>query len=97
MEKDSISVDLVLQREVEGDVFSAFVVVNLHSGGVLIGLEVLDDIREPHREPVEPGHRDKVGYKRSCALLDRQTPHTVCIRNSAVQRILSAVCSSFLH
>lgn len=60
MEKDSISVDLVLQREVEGEVFYAFVVVNLHSGGVLIGLEVLDDIWEPHREPVEPGNRNQV-------------------------------------
>lgn len=59
MDKDSISVDLVLQREVEGEVFCAFVVVNLHSGGVLIGLEVLDDIWEPHREPIEPGNRNK--------------------------------------
>ncbi len=48
--------DLVLQGEVEGKVFNAFVVVNLHSGGVLVSLKVLDDIREPHREPVEPGH-----------------------------------------
>lgn len=48
--------DLVLQGEVEGEVLSGFVVVNLHSGSVLVGLKVLDDIWEPHREPVEPGH-----------------------------------------
>lgn len=40
--------DLVLQSEVEGEVFDAFVVVNLHSGGVVVCLKVLDDIREPH-------------------------------------------------
>lgn len=56
VQKDPVSVDLVLQSEVEGEVFNAFVRVNLHSGGVLIGLKVLDDIREPHRQPVVPEH-----------------------------------------
>lgn len=48
--------DLVLQGEVEGEVLDAFVVVDLHSGGVLVGLQVLDHIWEPHGQPVEPGH-----------------------------------------
>jgi len=47
--KDSISVDLILQGEVEGKVFNALVVVNLDSRGVLVGLKVLDYIWEPHR------------------------------------------------
>lgn len=51
--------DLVLQGEVEGEVLDAFVVVDLHSGGVLVGLKVLDHIREPHGEPVEPGQTMK--------------------------------------
>lgn len=50
--------DLVLQGEVEGEVLDALAVVNLHPGGVLVGLKVLDDIREPHGEPVEPAHSD---------------------------------------
>lgn len=50
--------DLVLQGEVEGEVLDALVVVNLHPGGVLVGLQVLDDIWEPHGEPVEPAHSD---------------------------------------
>lgn len=50
--------DLVLQGEVEGEVVDALAVVNLHPGGVLVGLKVLDDIREPHGEPVEPAHSD---------------------------------------
>lgn len=54
--KDSISVDLVFQGEVESEVFNVLIVVNLHSGGVLIGLKVLDDIWEPHRQPVVPEH-----------------------------------------
>lgn len=56
IQKHSISVDLVLQGEVEGEVFDAFVVVDFDSGGVLIGLEVFDDVRKPHREPVVPTH-----------------------------------------
>lgn len=48
--------DLVLQGEVEGEVLNALAVVDLDPGGVLIGLEMLDDIREPHGEPVEPAH-----------------------------------------
>lgn len=46
--------DLVLQREVEGEVFDALVVVDLHSGGVLVSLKVLDDVREPDRQAVVP-------------------------------------------
>lgn len=48
--------DLILQREVEGEVLNALAVVDLDPGGVLIGLEMLDDVREPHGEPVEPAH-----------------------------------------
>lgn len=46
---------LVLQGEVEGKIFDPFVVVDLHLRGVLVGLEVLDDIREPDRQAVVPG------------------------------------------
>lgn len=56
VEKHSVPVDLVLQGEVEGEVLNAFAVVDLHPGGVLIGLEMFDDIGEPHRKPVEPAH-----------------------------------------
>lgn len=38
---------LVLQGKVEGEVFDAFIAVDLHFGGVLICLKVFDDIREP--------------------------------------------------
>ena len=62
VQEDSVSVDLVLQGEVEGEVFDAFAVVDLHSGGVLVGLKVLDDVREPHREPVEPGHSNSFWF-----------------------------------
>lgn len=48
--------DLVLQGEVEGEVLDPFAVVNLHSGGILVSLKVLDHIWEPHGEPVEPGN-----------------------------------------
>ena len=55
VQKHAVPVDLVLQGEVEGEVFDALVVVDLHSGGVVVGLEVLDDVREPDGEPVVPG------------------------------------------
>ena len=45
----SVGVYLVLQGEVKGEVFCMFVVVSLHSRGILIRLQVMDDIREPHR------------------------------------------------
>lgn len=38
---------LVLQGEVEGDAFDAFIVMDLHFRGILIGLQVFNDIREP--------------------------------------------------
>lgn len=47
--------DVVLHGEVEGEVFDALVIEDLHSGGVLVGLQVLDDIWEPHRQPVVAG------------------------------------------
>ena len=39
--------NLVLQGEVEGEVFDAFIVVDLHFGGILICLEVFNNIRKP--------------------------------------------------
>jgi len=57
VQEDPVSVDLVLQREVEGEVLNAFVGVDLHPGGVVVGLEVLDDVGEPHREPIVPVNR----------------------------------------
>lgn len=47
VDKKAIFVYLVLQGEVEGKVFDAFIVVDLHLRGILIRLEVFDDIREP--------------------------------------------------
>lgn len=44
--------DLVLQREVEGEALNAFVVVDLHFGRVFVGLQVLDDIREPDGQTI---------------------------------------------
>jgi hypothetical protein len=49
-------VDLVLQGEVEGKVLGTFSVVDLHPGGILIRLEVFDDVREPHRQSIIPAH-----------------------------------------
>lgn len=54
IQKDFISMDLVLQCKVEGEVFNALVVMNLHSGGIFVSLEVFDDVREPHRQSVKP-------------------------------------------
>lgn len=61
--KDPISVDLVLQGEIESEVFNAFIVMNLYSGGVLVSLKVLDDIWEPHRQPVVPEHSKRFCIK----------------------------------
>ncbi len=47
IDEEAIFVYLVLQGEVEGEVFSAFIAVDLHFGGVVICLKVFDDIREP--------------------------------------------------
>lgn len=54
VDEEAILVYLVLQGEVEGEVLQALVAVDLHPGGVLVGLEVLDDVGEPHRESVVP-------------------------------------------
>lgn len=45
---------LVLQGEVEGEVFNAFIIVDLHFGGVIVCLKVFDDIWEPDGQPVVP-------------------------------------------
>lgn len=58
VEEKAVFVNLVLQGEVEGEIFDPFVVVDLHLRGVLVGLEVLDDIREPDRQAVIPGAHD---------------------------------------
>lgn len=46
---------LVLQGEVEGKIFDAFIAVDLHLRGIFIRLEVFDDIREPDRQAIIPG------------------------------------------
>lgn len=48
---------LILQGEVEGRVFDPHVFVDLHLRGVLICLEVFDDIGEPYRQAIIPGAR----------------------------------------
>lgn len=53
----AVPVYLVLQGEVKGEVFNAFIVVDLHLGGILICLEVFDDIREPHRQAIIPADK----------------------------------------
>lgn len=47
IDEEAIFVYLVLQSEVEVEVFSAFIIVDLHFGGIIICLKVFDDIREP--------------------------------------------------
>lgn len=43
----AIFVYLVLKGEVEGEVFNAVTVVDLHFRGILICLKVFDDVRKP--------------------------------------------------
>lgn len=47
---------LVLQREVESEVFDALVAVDLHHRCVLVRLKVFDDVGKPHRKAVVPTH-----------------------------------------
>lgn len=58
VDKKAIFVNLVLQGEVEGKIFDAFIVVDLHLRGIFIRLEVFDDIREPDRQAIIPGVRE---------------------------------------
>lgn len=46
--------DLVLQGEIEGEVFNAFVTVDLHFRGIFICLKMFDDIRKPDRQAIIP-------------------------------------------
>lgn len=55
VDEKAISVYLVLQSEVEGEIFNALIVVELHFRGILIRLKVFDDIREPDWQAVIPG------------------------------------------
>lgn len=58
-DEQAVFVYLVLQGEVEGKIFDAFIVVDLHLRGILIRLEVFDDIREPDRQAIIPGVRER--------------------------------------
>lgn len=49
IDKQAISVYLVLQSKIEGEVFDAFMGMHLYSGGIFICLKMFDDIREPYR------------------------------------------------
>ena len=44
--------NLVLQSEVKGKAFNAFILVDLHFSGIFIRLQVLDDIREPDGQAI---------------------------------------------
>lgn len=55
----SLAVDLVLQREVEGDVLHLLLGEDLGAGGVLLLLQVLDHVGEPHGETVVAGGPDR--------------------------------------
>lgn len=57
VDKHSVFMDLVLQREIKGEVFGSLVVVDLHAGSVFIRLKVLYDVREPDGQAVVPVHR----------------------------------------
>ena len=48
IDEKAIFVYLVLQGEVEGEVFNAVTVVDLHFRGILIRLKVFDDVRKPN-------------------------------------------------
>lgn len=53
-----LSVDLVLQGEVECDVFYSLLDKNLGARGVLLLLQVLDHVGEPHGQTVVAGGRE---------------------------------------
>lgn len=53
----AVPVYLVFQGEVESEVFNAFIVVDLHFGGILICLKVFDDIREPNGQAIIPANK----------------------------------------
>lgn len=53
----AVPVYLVLQGEVKSEVFNAFIVVDLHFGGILISLKVFDDIREPNGQAIIPANK----------------------------------------
>ncbi len=57
IDEEAVFVYLVLQGEVEGKVSNAFIVVNLHFGGVLVCLKVFDNIREPDWQAIIPATR----------------------------------------
>lgn len=63
IDEKSIPVYLVLQGEVEGEVFNLFIVVDLHFGGILICLKVFDDIREPNRQAIIPASEQNRVFK----------------------------------
>lgn len=76
VDKKAVPVYLVLQGEVEGKIFDPFAVVDLHLRGVLVGLEVLDDIREPDRQAVVPGADSDVRGGRWSYILKIGTSNT---------------------
>lgn len=57
IDEGPIDVHLVLQCKVEGEIFDALVVVDVHSRCVLVRLKVLYDIGKPHRKTVVPTQR----------------------------------------
>lgn len=61
IDEKAIFVYLVLQGEVEGEVFNAVTVVDLHFRGILIRLKVFDDVRKPNWQTIIPANqKDKV-------------------------------------
>lgn len=64
IDEEGIFVYLVLQGKVEGEVFGAFIAVDLHFGGVLICLKVFDDIGEPDWQAVIPAIRGMQWYQK---------------------------------
>lgn len=54
--------NLVLESEVKSEILNVFVGVDLHFGCVIVGLQVLDDIREPDRQTIVPVGRESNAY-----------------------------------
>ena len=65
VDKESVFVYLVLQSEVEGEVFNTFITVYLHFGGIIICLKVFDDIREPDWQTIIPATTTYTGRYKS--------------------------------
>lgn len=61
VEELAIAVNLVLQGEIESDMFHLLLDEDFGTGGVLLLLKVLDHVREPHSQTVVAGIGEQKG------------------------------------